>query len=160
MNETRRGNVEAELREIADRVAASCGVEVVELRLLRGGSRWSIRLDIDRPGVPGVGIDDCQSVSRALEAILDEDDPVPGSYTLEVSSPGIERPIRSTDDVRRNTGREVTVEATDAEGKPFRVDGTLLGLEDDGIRVLVRDDDREVRIPLDRVTRAHQQIPF
>jgi len=151
---------ESEIRELASRTALACGVELVEMHYRRAGRRWFLRLDIDRPGPEGVGIDDCQKVSRALEAVLDEEDRIPGSYTLEVSSPGIERPIRSADDIRRNTGRKVTVRANDDDGRPFEVNGTLEGSAGGCLLVRSDDDGSEIRIAVDRIALAHQQLPF
>lgn len=150
---------ETELREWTDRVVRDCGCELVELVYRRGGGRWVLRVDIDRPGTAGVGIEDCQRVSRALEEVLDERDLIQGSYHLEVSSPGIDRPIRTADDVRRNAGRPVTVRFAGEDGGDRTVEGTLRGLED-GELVVVEDGGGEVRIPMDRITLAHQQLPF
>jgi ribosome maturation factor RimP len=150
---------ESQLRDVTDRVVRECGCELVELVYRRGGGRWTVRVDIDRPGTPGVGIEDCQRVSRALEEVLDERDLIPGSYNLEVSSPGVDRPIRTADDVRRNAGRAVTVLIRDEAGGERTVEATLQGLENDEL-VLVEDGGGEVRIPMDRVVLAHQQLPF
>jgi ribosome maturation factor RimP len=160
MGEIVSEGIENDLRTLATRLAADAGLEVVELRLLRGGSRWTVRLDIDRPGLPGVNIDDCQRLSRAMDAALEAEDSIPGSYTLEVSSPGIERPIRTPDDVRRNTGRKVVVETTDREGGRREIAGTLLGQEEDVLRIEDQNTGEEVRVKVDTVTRAHQQLPF
>jgi ribosome maturation factor RimP len=152
--------LESELLALATRLAADEGLEVVDLRLRRAGRRWTLRLDVDRAGVPGVNIDDCQRLSRAIDAVLEERDSIPGSYTLEVSSPGIDRPIRTADDVRRNTGRKVVVEATDPEGVRREFAGTLLGLEDGDLRLEEDTTGSEVRVAVETVTRAHQQLPF
>jgi ribosome maturation factor RimP len=160
MGEIVGDGIENELRALATRLAAEAGLEIVELRLRRAGRRWTVRLDIDRPGLPGVNIDDCQRLSRAIDAALDERDSVPGSYTLEVSSPGIDRPIRTPDDVRRNTGRKVVVETTDLEGGPRECAGTLLGQQDGDLRIEEDTTGKEVRVAVDTVTRAHQQLPF
>lgn len=152
--------IENDLRELATRLAADAGLEVVELRVLRGGRRWTVRLDIDRPGLPGVNIDDCQRLSRTMDEALDAQDSIPGSYTLEVSSPGIERPIRTPDDVRRNTGRKVVIETTGLDGTRNEIEGTLLGQEGDTLRIEDQATGEEIRVKVDTVTRAHQQLPF
>ena len=152
--------IEDELRTLATRLAAEEGLEIVELRLRRAGRRWTVRLDIDRAGNPGVNIDDCQRLSRAIDAVLEERDSIPGSYTLEVSSPGIDRPIRTADDVRRNTGRKVVVETTAPDGTRHEFAGTLLGQEGGTLRLEEDTTGREVRVAVETVTRAHQQLPF
>jgi ribosome maturation factor RimP len=113
------------------------GYELVEVEFDRQGGRWVLRIFMDREG--GVTLDDCQAVSQMLSPILDEEDFVDGSYALEVSSPGIDRPIRKPKDFERFTGEPVrlrTVTPVDGRRK-FRgvlkafSDG-LVSLECDG----------------------------
>lgn len=92
------------IRDIAGRVAATHGVELVDVDLRGGGKARTLRITIDKP--EGVTHDDCANVSREVSAILDVEDAVPGaSYTLEVSSPGLDRPLVRAQDFLRNTGR-------------------------------------------------------
>ncbi|MDX1389600.1 MAG: ribosome maturation factor RimP, partial [Acidobacteriota bacterium] len=135
------------------------GLEVVEVILRRQGRRSRIRIDIDRPGPGGVAIEDCRTVSRTIEGLLDDSDLIPGSYVLEVSSPGLDRPIRTDDDVRRNTGRRVVVTTREpVEGRTtFR--GVLLGIDGNDLR-LREDDAGEIAISRDGVAAAHQEIAF
>jgi len=94
------------IREIAGRVATGQGVEVVEVELRGGGKARTLRITIDKP--EGVTHDDCANVSREVSTILDVEDAVPGaSYTLEVSSPGLDRKLQSAEDFRRFTGSRV-----------------------------------------------------
>ncbi len=135
------------------------GLEIVDLLLRRGGNRWLVRIDIDRPGAPGVGVADCEKLSRAVEKRLDEENLVDQSYVLEVSSPGLNRPIRTDDDVRRNKGRRIVVETLEpVQGRRcFR--GVLLGIDGDALRLLEEGED-EIRIPRGGIVRAHQEVPF
>jgi ribosome maturation factor RimP len=156
-----RLEIERKLREIASRVTEPLGLEVVELALRGAGSRQILRLDVDRPGPTGVTLADCKRVSEALGAALDEEDPIAESYVLEVSSPGIDRPIRSADDIRRNTGRKVVVTSRDPERGERSVRGLLLGAEGPCLVVETesgRGPGERVRIPLDRVVRARQEV--
>jgi len=145
------------LRSLVARVVESMGLELVEL-VLKGtrGSRL-LRVDIDRPGVPGVNVEDCRRVSRELEAALDEVDLIASRYTLEVSSPGVDRPIRTPDDIRRNTGRRIIVTAADEQDvkRPYR--GRLIG-HDGGCLVLSDDEHGEIRIPMTRIIEARQEL--
>jgi ribosome maturation factor RimP len=146
-----------ELTGIASRVAEEAGVELVEVVLRGSGNRRRLRVDIDKEGPRGVDLDDCQKVSKALGAALDEADPIGGSYVLEVSSPGANRPISSPDDIRRNTGRRivVTTEEPDEGKRSFR--GLLLG-EANGCLRLADEGNGEIDIPLGKVQIARQDI--
>ena len=92
---------------IAAPVAESFGLELWDVEYLREGGTWVLRIFIEKES--GVSIDDCENVSRALDPLLDEADPIPGSYVLQVSSAGLERPLRRQSDFERFIGR--TVEA-------------------------------------------------
>ena len=146
-----------EIRGLTASAVESIGLEVVEVILRRHGRESRIRIDIDRPGAGGVAIEDCRAVSRRVEDLLDDSDLIPGSYVLEVSSPGLDRPIRTDDDVRRNTGRRVIVRTHEpVEGRTtFR--GVLLGLEGNEIR-LREDEAGDISISRDGIDRAHQEI--
>jgi len=149
----------ARILALAEEVCLPQGLEIVDLVLRRGSRRWTVRLDIDRAGTRGVTLEDCRAISRGLETALEESDPIDDSYVLEVSSPGLDRPIRTADDVRRNTGRMVVVETVDpVEGRRCFT-GTLLGLAGD--ELLIREDEEtEVRVPWAGVARAHPHLPF
>jgi len=91
------------IREIAGRVATAQGVEVVDVELRGGGKARTLRITIDKP--EGVTHEDCANVSREVSTILDVEDAVQGpSYTLEVSSPGLDRPLKTPEDYQRFTG--------------------------------------------------------
>ncbi len=94
-----------QVREIAERVATSEGLELVEVEFHGRGSNAVLRVYIDKPG--GVTIDDCQNVSRQMSVILDVEDPIPASYTLEVSSPGLDRKLSKPSDFERFAGSQV-----------------------------------------------------
>ena len=144
---------------IGSEIASELGLEVVDLALGRARRKWHIRLNIDRVGPTGVGIDDCQRVSHGVGTVLEQRDVIPGSYVLEVSSPGIDRPIRTADDVRRNTGRRVVVQTHEPLDGRSSFCGVLVGLED-GLLRLRPDQGDEVRVPFDSVATARQEIPF
>ena len=97
------------VREIAERVAASSGLEIVEIEFLGGGKARMLRVFLDKPAagtdpLAGVTHEDCANFSREFGTILDVEDVMPGSYTLEVSSPGLDRKLIKAADFTRFTG--------------------------------------------------------
>jgi len=95
------------IEEIAERVARPEGIEVVEVELKGSGRNQLLRIFIDKP--EGVSHADCEFVSQQVGTILDVEDPIPGSYSLEVSSPGVERKLRKWEDWPRFTGKKAKV---------------------------------------------------
>jgi ribosome maturation factor RimP len=149
----------AELERITRQACADEGLELVELAL-RGSSRHrTLRVDVDRAGPRGVGLGDCERVSRRIETLMDEADPIAGSYRLEVSSPGIDRPIRSSDDVRRNIGRRVAVTLVEPDEGRRVIRGVLMGGDDDELLV-DEGTDEPSRVPRRRIEKVLQELPF
>jgi ribosome maturation factor RimP len=97
---SRREELQTQLNQTAQRVIGDMGLELLEFRLLRDKRGNLLRLVIDRPDTP-VSVHDCESVSRRLSTVLDFEDPIPGAYTIEVSSPGFKRLIRIPKDLDR-----------------------------------------------------------
>jgi len=95
------------LDELVRQSCSETGVELVEFDLFRAGSRQLLRIFIDRP--TGVVVEDCVSVSRLLGARLDLEDLIPSAFTIEVSSPGLDRPLKTTRDFERNLGRLIKI---------------------------------------------------
>ncbi len=152
------------VRAIAERVATSYGLEIFDVQFRREAPGMVLRVQVDRPGPASkaeesVSVVDCANVSRELSAIFDVEEIVPTAYTLEVSSPGLDRPLRRPDDYRRFTGRRAKVvmrEKVDGQGF-FR--GRLAGVE--GTALLIEaDDGRTHRVPLDVITRANLEVEF
>jgi len=153
-----------QVRAIAERVATSYGVELFDVQFRREGSGMVLRVQIDRPGPAAtaddsVSVEDCARVSRDLSAILDVDDVVPTAYVLEVSSPGLDRPLRRAQDYQRFAGRRAKLvmrEKIDGQGY-FK--GQLGGFED-GHVLIEGEDKRTHRVPLDVITRANLEVEF
>lgn len=152
------------VRAIAERVAAGYGLEIFDVQFRREAPGMVLRIQLDRQGPAAkeedsVSVGDCASVSRDLSALFDVEEVVPSAYTLEVSSPGLDRPLRRPDDYRRFTGRLAKIvmrEKVDGQGF-FR--GRLAGV--DGTDVLIdADDGRSHRVPLDAITRANLEVEF
>jgi ribosome maturation factor RimP len=158
------GDVVEQVRTMASRVAAGYGLEIFDVQFRREGRGMVLRVQLDRPG-PGatagesVSVEDCAQVSRDLSAILDVADVVPTAYTLEVSSPGLDRPLRGKADYTRFTGRRAKLVMRETvDGQSF-FKGTLGGI-DAGDVLIDADDGRRHRVPIDVITRAHLEVEF
>ena len=104
---SQRETLKARIQELAEQVAASMGLEIILVEIKGGSSRPIVRTYIDRPG--GVTLDDCERLSKRLSVVLDVEDWIPCSYTLEVSSPGLDRPLVREADFARFVGRSARV---------------------------------------------------
>ena len=142
------------LLEPIRRQVAQLGYELVDLDIGGTAQRPVLRLRIDRPeSTPGQGITigECGKISRAIEAWLDSDHPLGVRYILEVSSPGLERPVRWPEHWRRFRGRAVRLKA---RGLPGRPTATIVDVPDDGHVTLGLPDGREVTLPLEEIREA------
>ncbi len=107
------------------------GMELVDLEFVKEGGNWYLRIFIDKPG--GIGIEDCRLISEKIDKLLDDKDPIPQSYILEVSSPGIERPLKKLSDFSRFTGSPAVVSTFAAiEGKK-KFTGRITAVQEDSI---------------------------
>lgn len=161
----------ARIREAAERVARGYGLEIFDVQLRRESIGTVLRVIIDRPdrGVPeapedAVGIEDCQQVSRDLSAILDVEDDELGeaalgqAYTLEVSSPGLDRPLRHEADYRRFAGRLAKVVTTEPQDGQSAFSGRIAGVENG--EVILEEGRRVHRVPVARIKRGHLAVEF
>jgi ribosome maturation factor RimP len=180
-----RASVVDRVRQEAARVAASYGLEVFDLQLRREPIGWVLRVVIDRVGpapdrrgrtsdpasapVEGtpaagedvVGIEDCQRVSHDLSALLDVDDELNTGldrYTLEVSSPGLDRPLRGEADYRRFEGRLAKIVTSEPVNGQSHFAGRLAGVENG--EVVLEEGRRVHRVPLARIRRARLEVEF
>ena len=152
------------VRTVAARVAASYGLDIFDVQFRREAAGMVLRIQIDRPGPAStaedsVSVDDCAAVSRDLSAVLDVEDIVPTAYTLEVSSPGLDRPLRTVDDFRRFAGRRAKLVMREAvDGQTF-FKGQLGGVEGDQV-VIDAEDRRRHLVPVGIITRANLEVEF
>ncbi len=122
-----------ELRKLLDPTIERLGYELSDLEAKLGGKDGVVRIFIDHPD--GIALEDCEKVSRAVSAILDVEEPLPGQYSLEVSSPGLDRRLVKPEHFRRFVGRKAqvrTLSPTDGRRK-FR--GELVAADEEGIRI-------------------------
>ena len=156
--------VVAKARELASRVAGSYGLDIFDVQFRREASGMTLRVQLDRPGPAAtpeesVSVEDCAAISRELSALLDVEDIVPVAYVLEVSSPGLDRPLRDASDYARFTGRRVKLVVREQiDGQGF-FKGRLGGLEGDGV-LIDADDGRRHRVPIGVITRANLEVEF
>ena len=153
-----------QVRAAAVRVAEGYGLEIFDVQFRREASGMVLRVQIDRPGPAAsaeecVSVADCSHVSRDLSALLDVEDFIPGAYTLEVSSPGLDRPLRSRADYERFAGRcAVLVLRKAVNGQTF-FRGRLAGVDADAA-LLDGEGGQRHRVPLELVTRANLEVEF
>jgi ribosome maturation factor RimP len=136
-------------------VLVRLGYELVELEYAAGRSRAVVRLFIDHPGIDrpdGISVDDCERVSREVAALLDVDDPIPTAYTLEVSSPGFDRVLRTAAHFERFVGSRVFVELKAPRAGRRRYTGMLQAVNATGIEIEV--DKQKVEVPFDEIGKA------
>src|SRR5215212_4470799 len=121
------------IRAVAERVVQSHGLELFDVQLRRESSGWVVRVFIDKPGPSGtpedsVGVEDCAAVSREISTILDIEEPIDRAYTLEVSSPGLDRPLRDERDFRRFAGRAAKLVVNEAVDNQKAFAGRIRGV--------------------------------
>jgi ribosome maturation factor RimP len=158
------------LRDAAERVARSHGLEIFDVQLRREPIGMVLRVVIDRPD-PGrvetpeesVGIADCQRVSQDLSALLDVEDEfgendLGETYTLEVSSPGLDRALRHERDYRRFAGRLAKLVTTEPIDRQSAFKGRITGI--DGGAVLLEEGRKTHRVPLDKIKRGNLDVEF
>ena len=153
---TKRESYEQKTEEILTPIVEEYGFELVDVEYVKEGSTWYLRAYIDKPG--GICIDDCEAVSRRLSDILDEKDYIDDAYILEVSSPGLGRPLRKEKDFRRSLGEEVEVRTYRMIEKQKEFTGILkeydektVTIEEDGgnVRIFEKSDIALIRLAFD-----------
>ncbi len=153
-----REAVASKIEEIAQRVAESEGMELVEVEVKGGGNQRLVRVYIDKP--QGVSHADCELVSQQVGTILDVEDVVPGGhYTLEVSSPGVERKLRKPTDFQRFHGKKAKVTLRDPLEGRRHWEGTIAGLEDGSIALEVNPG-KIIRFPFDQLEKANLKFEW
>jgi len=153
-----REEVTAKVLEIAERIGASEGLEIVEVQLLGGGAARVLRIFIDKP--EGVTHADCEMISQNVGTILDVEDVIPGAhYTLEVSSPGVERKLTKPRDFERFVGKKVKVALREPIENQRHYMGTLKSFAE-GILTLEPSPGKSVEVPFDQVEKANLKFEW
>lgn len=150
-------DVEQLAREIAEPILAGEGLELVDVEFVREHG-WILRLYIDRPG-GGVGLEDCSKASRAVDTALDVADLIEHPYSLEVSSPGLNRPLKKPEHFQKAQGKKVKVKTYGPIGEPPRKNfsGMLTAVEPEAVTVDV-EGAGAFRIPMREIAKAHLEV--
>ena len=148
--------IEDIVKDMTEPIVEALGLELVDIEYLKEGGSWFLRIFIDKP--EGITHDDCQAVSERIGLILDEKDPIPQSYILEVSSPGIERPLKKPADFERFRGHKVRASIFSPVNGQKEFIGELVGLENGHVVINVKN--QNVSLPLEHVARVRLEADF
>lgn len=148
------------ISRVAKPILWSLGLELVEVSVGGQHARTVVKVFIDRR--EGVTLDDCERAHRALSPALDVADPFPHPYTLEVSSPGLDRPLKRAEDYRRLQGKRVSLKLKEPHRGQWRIVGTIATVDDDAVSVTVegRQPTETLRCEFDRIAKARQEVEF
>jgi ribosome maturation factor RimP len=152
------------VREIAGRLAGTRGLTVDDVALRRESGQQVLRVTLDRPGPnatpeESVSISDCEEIGHELGTILDVEDLFPARFTLEVTSPGLDRPLRHADDYRRFEGRLAKIVMREPVNRQTAFAGRLRGMDGDDV-LFESEGGKLVRLPLALVSRARLEVEF
>lgn len=148
------------VQEVAAPILQSHGLELVETVCVGQGPRTVIRVFIDKPG--GITLTDCEQAHRSLSPALDVIDPFPHAYTLEISSPGLDRPLRSVPDYRRLIGKPVTLKLREPIQAQWRLVGTVAEVDDRGVVLAIQQKKatETIRVEFDQIALARRKVEF
>ncbi len=150
------GKLAAMVEELIAPGLSELGIELVDVTYSKEGGRQFLRIFIDQPG--GIGLEDCRRVSEYVDPLLDEHDPIPHAYTLEVSSPGIERPLKKPADFERFTGRQISLNTFAAVAGKRKFKGLLKSAGNQTVTLEV--DGESFVIPMEQVASARLVAEF
>ncbi len=133
-----KADIEARTERLLEPITSANSFELVDVEYVKEGTDWFLRAYIDKEG--GITIDDCELVSRALEVKLDEEDFIPDAYILEISSPGLTRPLKKDKDFKRNMGKDIEIHLYKAIDKCKEFVGTLSAFDDTQVTIDIDDE--------------------
>lgn len=134
-----------------EQIIADGDIELVDVEYKKEQTGWVLRVFLDKPN--GIDLEDCREVSQLLDKKLDAEDPIPGAYSLEVSSPGLERPLKKKTDYERFSGRRAQIRTYSGIHGRKRFEGILQGLQDENVLLLWEGE--TIEIPLELVAKAN-----
>ena len=152
-----RKSIEATIEEIVQPIVDAKNFEIVDIEYVKEAGEYYLRVYLDKEG--GISLSDCELVSRELSEILDKKDPIKDNYFLEVSSPGLDRPLKKDKDFVRYKGRDVEIKLYKPMNGSKHFEGELVGLtEDNNIKVII--DNEEVDFARKEVALIRLAIKF
>ena len=135
---TRKENYESRSEKLLLPIMEECGFELVDVEYVKEGGTWYLRAYIDKPG--GITINDCETVSRQFGELLDQEDFIEDSYVLEVSSPGLGRPLKKEKDFERSLGEKIEIRLYKALDGAKEYTGVLEAYDKDTVTIRTEDD--------------------
>ncbi len=152
----KKGEIEALVTEISEEIAEDMGFELVDVEYVKEGTSMFLRVYLDKEG--GIGIDDCQAFSKRLNPILDEKDPISENYFLEVSSPGLDRPLKKEKDFIRSIGKDVEIGTyAPVDGRKNFV-GELKAFDDESVTII--EEEKEIKLLRKDISKINLAIVF
>ena len=151
------GDVTERIVKLAGPVADGQGIWIVDVEMAGSARKPTVRVFIDKEG--GVTLDDCERFSRAMSALLDVEDVIPFSYVLEVSSPGLDRPLKDIRDFERSVGKLARVVTRESIANQTFFVGRIMAVKENTVMLTVNNKE-EVDIPFDRISKARLEIEF
>jgi ribosome maturation factor RimP len=156
---TRQVGTVERVKSVALRVTADRGLELVDVELKRAQGGQLVRLFVDQPG-GGIGLEALSTVSEEVSAILDAEDPIEGNYTLEVSSPGLDRPLHGEDDYRRFVGRLAKLASYEpVEGRRHWT-GRIVACDGGIVTLELEKEKQSARVPLAKISHGRLEVEF
>lgn len=153
------GNFEQKIELIAKDIAEGCGVEIVDINFMGRGKYALLRILIDKEG--GVTLNDCETFSKRFEGHLDVEGDISGNYTLEVSSPGLDRPLKSQDDFKRNIGKLMRIITKEKIHDQSFFVGRLMGVSDSALVLSVgkkKGASENFEVTFENISRARLEV--
>jgi ribosome maturation factor RimP len=146
--------------ELVSPIVTAAGLELVDVEYVKEGREWFLRVYIDKDA--GVDIEECGLVSEKLSEKLDELDPIPHNYFLEVSSPGAERPLKKEKDFEKSIGKNVLIKTYEAIDGEKSFEGTLIEFSNEIVKIEIKFKTRKkiMEIPYDKVASARLAVTF
>lgn len=144
------------IAKVSETIAEELGLELVDLEFVKEFGSNFLRIYIDKPG--GISLDDCQEVSEKVSEFLDEKDPIKDHYYLEVSSPGLDRPLKNDKDLKRNMGEEIEISLyQNLDGKK-KYDGHLIGFDDENLEI--ESNNNKIVLPRELISLIKLKVNF